>query len=434
MSKKNGSTTLPKTYSPPNGAPKEHLAYLNWQEMQALLKMNGQGPKRGPKGIPSFYVEGNWSSASSPSHESPNAAAAAAEKMAAERAAEQARQAAAKAAAEKAAAAKAAAERAAFNGIARSQPTSVPGKTDREDAFGDINSALDKMMADHQATLDAQRAMQPTYEKLTATVAMKDPMVQSLLGTGNLAANFAAQRGLLTGMREIPPEERTVSVNGRTGTLNGSYNTNSGIMSFNPEVNDVYQDPRSPFNNPAKNIAGLMSHEVFGHGVNEALGNTLQGAGEGIAALDPGPMDQLNTEISSLSVPSDPLYKSVYGGMLGDEVTARMNELRSVSAITNANPSVGSGMINSAFDSLRSLVPNTVNDAVNWEKLNAVMDQRDAELSYLTNNNIPTAQEYALGLIGGRPASEVGIVSGVDPRAVYEGFFPDTFYYRGRQR
>lgn len=52
MSKK--KVTAPTTYNPGSGHPKEYLAYLNWQEMQALQRLNGNGPRRGPKGIPSF--------------------------------------------------------------------------------------------------------------------------------------------------------------------------------------------------------------------------------------------------------------------------------------------------------------------------------------------------------------------------------------------
>jgi len=52
MSKK--KVTAPTTYNPGSGHPKEYLAYLNWQEMEALRRLNGNGPRRGPKGIPSF--------------------------------------------------------------------------------------------------------------------------------------------------------------------------------------------------------------------------------------------------------------------------------------------------------------------------------------------------------------------------------------------
>lgn len=46
--------TAPLTYDPGKGRPKEHLAYLNWQEMQALKRINGNNQERGPKGLPSF--------------------------------------------------------------------------------------------------------------------------------------------------------------------------------------------------------------------------------------------------------------------------------------------------------------------------------------------------------------------------------------------
>lgn len=48
--------TAPLTYDPGKGRPKEHLAYLNYQEMQALQRLNGEGPYKGPKGIPSFVL------------------------------------------------------------------------------------------------------------------------------------------------------------------------------------------------------------------------------------------------------------------------------------------------------------------------------------------------------------------------------------------
>lgn len=46
--------TAPLTYDPGKGRPKEHLAYLNYQEMQALKRINGNNQERGPKGLPSF--------------------------------------------------------------------------------------------------------------------------------------------------------------------------------------------------------------------------------------------------------------------------------------------------------------------------------------------------------------------------------------------
>lgn len=52
MSKK--KVTAPVTYNPGKGRPKEHLAYLNWQEMQELQRINGGNVERGPRGLPSF--------------------------------------------------------------------------------------------------------------------------------------------------------------------------------------------------------------------------------------------------------------------------------------------------------------------------------------------------------------------------------------------
>lgn len=51
---KKKKVTAPLTYDPGKGRPKEHLAYLNWQEMQALKRLNGNNQERGPKGLPSF--------------------------------------------------------------------------------------------------------------------------------------------------------------------------------------------------------------------------------------------------------------------------------------------------------------------------------------------------------------------------------------------
>lgn len=48
------SVTAPVSYDPGKGRPKEHLAYLNYQEMQALMRINGGNKERGPKGLPSF--------------------------------------------------------------------------------------------------------------------------------------------------------------------------------------------------------------------------------------------------------------------------------------------------------------------------------------------------------------------------------------------
>lgn len=52
MTKK--KVTAPLTYDPGKGRPKEHLAYLNWHEMQALKRLNGNNQERGPMGLPSF--------------------------------------------------------------------------------------------------------------------------------------------------------------------------------------------------------------------------------------------------------------------------------------------------------------------------------------------------------------------------------------------
>lgn len=52
MSKK--KITAPLSYDPGKGRPKEYLAYLNWQEMQALQRLNGGNMERGPRGLPSF--------------------------------------------------------------------------------------------------------------------------------------------------------------------------------------------------------------------------------------------------------------------------------------------------------------------------------------------------------------------------------------------
>lgn len=46
----------PKSYDPGKGRPREHLAYLNKQEMMALELMNGGNRERGPKGLPSFVA------------------------------------------------------------------------------------------------------------------------------------------------------------------------------------------------------------------------------------------------------------------------------------------------------------------------------------------------------------------------------------------
>lgn len=66
----------PVSYDPGKGRPKEYLAYLNYQEMQALRRLNGNNMERGPKGLPSFppadsmsgsYNSGYGSAASRPS-------------------------------------------------------------------------------------------------------------------------------------------------------------------------------------------------------------------------------------------------------------------------------------------------------------------------------------------------------------------------------
>lgn len=46
--------TAPASYDPGKGRPKEYLAYLNWQEMEALKRLNGNNQEVGPRGLPSF--------------------------------------------------------------------------------------------------------------------------------------------------------------------------------------------------------------------------------------------------------------------------------------------------------------------------------------------------------------------------------------------
>jgi hypothetical protein len=76
MSKKKKTVTAPLSYDPGKGRPKEYLAYLNWQEMQALQRLNGGNMERGPMGLPSFPPDwkgpsgggtssGNWQGAPS---------------------------------------------------------------------------------------------------------------------------------------------------------------------------------------------------------------------------------------------------------------------------------------------------------------------------------------------------------------------------------
>ncbi len=76
MSKKK-KVTAPVTYNPGKGRPKEYLAYLNWQEMQELQRINGGNMERGPKGLPSFPPAGAMSggSAKSPASTSTSKAA-----------------------------------------------------------------------------------------------------------------------------------------------------------------------------------------------------------------------------------------------------------------------------------------------------------------------------------------------------------------------
>ena len=80
MSKK--KVTAPLTYNPGKGRPKEHLAYLNWQEMQELQRINGGNMERGPKGLPSFPPKGamSGSSAKSPASTSKSKGAGSAPK------------------------------------------------------------------------------------------------------------------------------------------------------------------------------------------------------------------------------------------------------------------------------------------------------------------------------------------------------------------
>lgn len=74
MSKKK-TIKAPLTHNPGKGRPKEHLAYLNWQEMEALKRLNGNNMERGPKGLPSFAFAGPSSSLSAPARTAPSTGA-----------------------------------------------------------------------------------------------------------------------------------------------------------------------------------------------------------------------------------------------------------------------------------------------------------------------------------------------------------------------
>jgi len=76
MSKKK-KVTAPLTYNPGKGRPKEYLAYLNYQEMQALKRLNGNNQERGPRGLPSFPPAGAMSGGSAKSPASTSKAAGA---------------------------------------------------------------------------------------------------------------------------------------------------------------------------------------------------------------------------------------------------------------------------------------------------------------------------------------------------------------------
>lgn len=69
--------TAPVTYDPGKGRPKEYLAYLNYQEMEALKRLNGNNQERGPKGLPSFPPAGAMSGNSAKSPASTSTARAA---------------------------------------------------------------------------------------------------------------------------------------------------------------------------------------------------------------------------------------------------------------------------------------------------------------------------------------------------------------------
>lgn len=58
--------TAPLSYDPGKGRPKEYLAYLNWQEMQALQRLNGGNMERGPMGLPSFPPDDSIGSGQTP--------------------------------------------------------------------------------------------------------------------------------------------------------------------------------------------------------------------------------------------------------------------------------------------------------------------------------------------------------------------------------
>ncbi len=78
--KSKSRVTAPRSYDPGKGRPKEYLAYLNYQEMQALKRLNGNNQERGPKGLPSFPPAGAMSGGSAKSPASTSTAKAAGSK------------------------------------------------------------------------------------------------------------------------------------------------------------------------------------------------------------------------------------------------------------------------------------------------------------------------------------------------------------------
>lgn len=462
--------TVPKTIKPGNGKPVEHLAYLNWEEMDAIRKMNGEGPYKGPNGIPSFVLGGfglsgakTYSSTgtqqktatkSSPAKSSTTMAAAKpstsrslSTKMGGGNNSSKSVNAAAARAAQ-IAGQHSASGKGDFGGIASLPPfsktvRSSPPNAAAAYAFRDhryrteggpatahlgVGRITPDWGAPNIAGAAAQRlAMSPEtradlgidteINQLNLQQMYKHPDLRTLLGMGEPTTTFSKERGLVSGVRALDPAERDVP----GGILGGSYFNDTGMMTYNPNEYELFADARDPLYDPSKSIGSIFAHEVAGHGINDALTITPGSAASVLSELgapasmwghpDLSNYNLLNRTFDRLSMIENPFYQGPYQNIHGDEATARASAQRLMKAAGNTMAADKAGA------ELYALSPDLIRRTSKYNTLQRIMEDREATVARLLNTRTPTFHESRIG-------SESG---NVGPRTMFTGWNPSRF-------
>ena len=475
MSKNKKTVTAPLSYDPGKGRPKEYLAYLNWQEMQALRRLNGNNMERGPMGLPSFPPDwkgpengtssGNWTGSggttspggtvgggsesgniggtesgttSSAASNAAAAAAAASEQASSDAAAQQA---AAQQSAAEAARNAAVREDAAKGGIASINvgPMQTPVQIGGGQVFGTLSE-----MAQQATAPSSYSTVSPTmpgggglgaYNAARGSTTSYVGPSSGIEAPGNIAPTYSAlkvaqvmslpsMQNLVKSMPEarFAAERRLMSGLGplteeemARGKL-GNFTPSSGFMKYSPEAyGDPFARPDDVFKPVGYegDISKIYSHEVAGHGVNRAIGSQLTKDKYGYA-LSYDPLKGVNKNISSLTSIRDPVFQETYKDYLGDEALARATELQ---GDVLSNNLAGYATSSYALGELAPDIYGSFADQGKSDYFKDLQEQKREEVLKLIESNQPTAYELARGL-----ASFSG-----DPSEVYGGWTPSPY-------